>query len=132
MIDLSRRSGVGDTVSEYFEGVSSELSNDGKAMFAIVPAGRSFGFVGADLREFVTQCILRLLNSGGVPVRYADSGPLLWREQTQYGKSKEEIADAIVAEWLASGGGDPPWGWLWFVNRDVLNSARRPQSKQTS
>jgi hypothetical protein len=112
--------------------VSSELDDDGKAMFAIVPAGRSFGFTGRDLSEFVRLCILRLLSAGGMPVKYAESGPLLWREQMQYGQSKEEIADAIVAEWLAAGGGDPPWGWLWFVNRDVLNSARRSQSKQTS
>lgn len=132
MINLQQRRPSGVTVAEYLEGVPSELGDDGKAMFAIVPAGRSFGFTGRDLSEFVRLCILRLLSAGGIPVKYAERGPLLWREQTQYGKTKEEIADAIVAEWLAAGGGDPPWGWLWFVNRNVLNSARTPQSKQTS
>jgi hypothetical protein len=99
-------------------------------MWAIISAGKSFRFEGADLVEFVRRSVSRLLDAGGIPVRHADSGPLLWREQTQYGNTKEQIADAIVAEWLAAGGGDPPWGWLWFVNREVLDSARRPQSKQ--
>jgi hypothetical protein len=128
MIDLQRRRPSGVTAADYLEGVSSELGNDGKAMFGIVPAGRSFGFTGQDLSEFVRLCILRLLNAGGIPVKYADDGPLLWREQTQYGKTKSEIAYAIVAEWLASGGGDPSWGWLWFVNRDAFNSSRWQQS----
>lgn len=132
MIDLERRSGLGDTVAEYLETLPYELDGDGEGLWAIVPAGKSFRFEGADLVEFVRRCVLRLLDVGAVPVRHAKDGPLLWQEQTQYGQSNEEIADAIVAEWLAAGGGDPPWGWLWFVNRDVLNSARRPQSKQTS
>jgi hypothetical protein len=130
MINLQRRRPSGITAEEYLEGISSELGGDGKAMFAIVPAGRSFGFARENLIEFVRMCILRLLSAGGIPVKYAEDGPLLWREQTQYGKTQNETADAIVAEWLASGGGDPSWGWLWFVNRDAVNSSRRQQSKR--
>lgn len=132
MIDLKRRRSLGDSVAEWLQTLPYEIDGYGEGLWKIVPAGESFGFEGADLAEFVKRSVLRLLDVGGIPVRHADDGPLLWLEQMQYGQTKEEMADAIVAEWLAAGGGDPPWGWLWFVTRDVLNSARRPQSKQTS
>jgi len=125
MIDLGRRSGLGDTVTQYLETLPYELDGDGVGFWTIVPAGRSFRFEGADLAEFVRRSVLRLLDVEGLPVRYADDGPLQWQEQKQYGKTKEEIADAIVAEWLAAGGGDPPWSWLWFVTRDVLETDLR-------
>lgn len=68
---------------------------------------------------------MRLLEAGAVPVRHSPKGAALrWEEQTQYGSSREEIADAIVAEWIASGGGDPPWEYLWFVTREVLKTDR--------
>lgn len=129
MIDLqrSRRGDPEDTVSYYIETIPYYIDSDGEGLWHIVPGGRTFGFEGDDLTEFVRLCVLRLLEAGAVPVRHAESGALRWREQTQYGTTREEIADAIVAEWLKSGGGDPPWEYLWFVTREVLETARRRQ-----
>ncbi len=127
MIDLRRRRNLGDTAEEYLEELALFLDSDGEGLWAIVPAGKSFGFGGPDLSEFVKCCVLRLLSAQGIPVRHAGSGVLLWREQTHYGNTHEEIADAIVGEWLAAGGGSPEWGWLWFVTRDVLKTARRSE-----
>lgn len=125
MIDLKRRSALGDTVADYLEFLPYEIDGDGEGLWGIVPAGRSFGFSGDDLSEFVQRAVVRLLEAGGVPVRHANEGTRLWVEQKQYGTENEAVADAIVAEWLASGGGDPPWEWLWFVTRDVLEKEGR-------
>lgn len=126
MIDLSRRRPLGDTAAEFLECLPYEIDGDGEALWRIVPMGRGFGFKGDELAEFVRLCVLRLLDSGAVPVRHGpDDADLEWEEQAQYGSSREEIADAIVAEWLAAGGGNPKWEYLWFVTRRVLETARR-------
>jgi hypothetical protein len=126
MIDLHRRGAMGFTVAEFLEGLPSDTDGDGESLWSIVPTGRGFGFQGTELAEYVRLCVLRLLESGAVPVRHgSDDAVLEWEEQTQYGSSPDEIANAIVAEWLASGGGDPPWGYLWFVTREVLKTEKR-------
>jgi hypothetical protein len=116
MIDLHRRGAMGFTVAQFLEGLPSDTDNDGESLWSIVPTGRGFGFEGAELAEYVRLCVLRLLESGAVPVRHSAKGERLrWQEQMQYGSRPDEIADAIVSQWLATGGGDPPWGYLWFV-----------------
>lgn len=126
MIDLNQRCPMGFTVAEYLEGLPSETDSDGEGLWAIVPTGQGFAFQDAELSEFVRLCVLRLLDSGAVPVRHGPKdADLEWEEQTQYGTAHEQIADAIIAEWLATGGGDPPWEYLWFVTRRVLETERR-------
>ncbi|MEI9900805.1 MAG: hypothetical protein WDN31_12525 [Hyphomicrobium sp.] len=126
MIDLNRRGSEGFTIGEFLAGLPQEIDSDGEGLWSIVPTGRGFGFDGAELAEYVRLCLLRLLEAGAVPVRHSPlDESLLWKEQTQYGTQPEQIADAIVAEWLASGAGDPPWEYLWFVTREVLETARR-------
>ena len=129
MIDLQRRwpSGeVDETAADYIETRPHDIDGDGEGLWRIVPTGRGFGFAGDELTEFVRLCVLSLLNAGAVPVRHGpDDAELQWVEQTQYGTMRDEIADAIIAEWLASGGGDPPWEYLWFVTRRVLETDRR-------
>lgn len=123
MIDLKKISPLGDSVAEYIDTLPYELDGDGVGFWVIVPAGRSFGFEGKDLSEFVRLCVLRLLDVGGIAVRHADAGPLRWVEQPRYGRDKQSIAEAIVSDWLASGGGDPEWESLWFVTPRVLRDA---------
>jgi hypothetical protein len=38
-----------------------------------------------------------------------------WILQSQYGEVDEEIANAIVKEWLSTGAIDPDPGGLWFA-----------------
>lgn len=128
MIDMDRRRALGDSVAEYIETLPYETDSDGECIWRIVPAGESFGFEGEQLTEFVRRSVFRLLESGAIPVRYAEEGDLEWREQTHYGEEKSEAADAIVAEWLDAGGGRQEWDYLWFVTRRVLETSRRWQA----
>lgn len=123
MIDKNRKRLLGDTVAGYIDTLPYELDGDGVGFWVIVPAGRSFGFEGQDLADFVRLCIERLCDVGGFAVRHADHGPRRWVEQTRYGMTKAEIAGAIVEEWQLQGGGDPDWESLWFVTRRVLEES---------
>ena len=126
MIDVNRRHPGGFTLEKYLQSLPLEIDSDGEGLWAIVPKARGFGFEGVERAEYVRLCVLRLLEAGAVPVRHSSQGePMLWKEQTQYGTTHEEIADAIVAEWLATGGEDPPWEYLWFVTREVLETDLR-------
>ena len=123
-IDLKKVSPMGDTVEEYAEKIPYEIDSDGEGLWSIVPTGRNFGYDGEDLKDFVRLCLLSLFKAGGIPVRHGETLGMRWIEQKQYGAEPNEIADAIIAEWQAAGGGDPPWEWLWFVTRDVLQTAK--------
>lgn len=125
MIDLTRVRSLGDSVAEYLETLPGETDGEGESLFRIVPAGRSFGFQGEDLAEFVSLCVRRLLESGALPVIYAKEGKLQWAEQTHYGATPQEVSNAIVSEWLRNGGGQPDWSDVWFVTRGVLESSER-------
>lgn len=126
MIDITRAN-VDYTVEEYFDKLPYEIDNDGdgECLFRIIPVGQSFNFQGKELAEFVRLSIVRLLEAGAVPVLYAQEGELLWKEQTQYGETIEEIANAIVTEWLDNGGRQPEWDDLWFVSRSVAETDSR-------
>ena len=84
MIDLKRRSGMGDSAEEYLQTLPYETDSDGECIWRIVPAGESFGFEGEQLTEFVRLSVLRLLESGAIPVRYAEEGvDSLLRDKTR-------------------------------------------------
>lgn len=123
-ISLQKVRSLGDTVEEYAATIPYEIDGDGESLWKIVPGGRSFGYDGEDLKAFVRLCLLSLFKAGAVPVRHGEAPGMRWIEQKQYGAEPNEMADAIIAEWQAAGGGDPQWEWLWFVTRDVLRAAK--------
>ncbi len=120
MINLNSKSPLGDTAAGYIDTLPYELDGDGVGFWVIVPAGRSFGFEGADLGEFVRLCVARLLDVGGIVVRHAESGPRRWIAQTGYGNTTAAISASIVEEWQSGGGRNPEWDSLWFVTPRVL------------
>ena len=122
MIDFNKKGVLDDTVAEYLVTLPYAVDSDGEGLWEVVPDGRAYGFEGADLAEFVRLSVMRFLDVGCVPVRHSDAGPMRWIEQKQFGTDKNEIADAIVAEWQAAGAIDPPWEWLWFVTRRALQT----------
>jgi len=92
----------------------NELPFDAVGLWQIIPKGRhDFGLSGDKLIDFTRRHILALLARGAHPIRFGESGDK-WEVQTQYGATPEEIAEGIIAEWLASGQKDPDVEGLWF------------------
>lgn len=106
----------GKTVLEYIQTVPGELPVDAVGLWQMIPMGRQgFGLSGDDLTEFVQRCVLALLEKGAKPVMGGAGTQYDWTLQPQYGETNEEIASAVVSEWLASGAGDSDPGGLWFA-----------------
>lgn len=102
MTNEIRHKDHGDTVSEWIALIPGDLHNDAVGLWTIVPHGRDgFGLRGSALSDFVRRGILALLDAGAVPVRHKRGSGYDWSPQKQYGTGREEIADAVIAEWLA-------------------------------
>ena len=67
------------------------------------------------------RVLLGLLHAGAMPVM-RDETPVGWQALEQYGDSPEEVAEAVIAEWLASGDGDPD-DKRWFARPDRIGRA---------
>ncbi len=114
MMNPVRHKRHGITIEEDLALRPGELAIDAVGLWQIVPAGREgFGLSGSALYDYVRRHILNLLAKGAKPVRGVKQGPRFWRV-VEYGNTPEEIADAIIAEWKASGH-EPDPGGVWFA-----------------
>ena len=84
-------------------------------MWEIVPCGRyRFALEGPALIDFIRRCIHKLMDAGTKPVIKTNK-PNIWELQTQYGRNKHEVAEAVIQEWLRQGAPTPePWDGVWF------------------
>jgi hypothetical protein len=91
----------GRTVAEVLELLAGELPRDAVGLWQIVPQGRDgFGLSGNQLIAFVERGIRSLIASGAQPVRHVPDSGFEWTVQHQYGRTTDEIVNAIIAEWL--------------------------------
>jgi hypothetical protein len=103
-----------------------ELDDDvGIGLTTIVQTGKyDFGLEGAALIDFIRRSLRTLVEQGarpshwrapeGIPLHYGNDSP-------------EEIVEGVIADWLASGGGDLEWGDFRFTlpKYDALYDKRR-------
>ncbi len=121
----------GDTFEEYAEKVANELEIDAVGMWQIAPVGReNYGLSGAELADFVRCCLLALLRRGAKPfvVVTAPNGIKTRVVMNKYGTTPEQITNAIISEWLASGTDPEPYDSLWFALPKMIETA---MSKKT-
>jgi len=112
----ARDKNFGQTVIEYIQTVPGELPVDAVGLWQIVPAGREgFDLKGEDLAQFIRLCVFALLKHGAVPVTGGAGTEYDWLHEHRYGNTMDEIADAVVAEWMVSGAPDCDPGGLWFA-----------------
>ncbi len=105
----------GETIEERLLKIPNELEIDAVGLWQIISFGREgFGLTGAELVEYARLNILALLNRGAKPVIADFAGENDWKIKEGYGQTREEIAQAIISEWLISGK-DPDVGGLWFA-----------------
>jgi hypothetical protein len=111
-----RHKRYGHTMSEQIALFPGELPIDAVGLWQITPSGREdFGLEGAELVDFVRRSLYALIEAGAKPVIGGGGTDYYWIVQPQYGNSNSEIVENVIAEWLASGGGDPDPGGLWFA-----------------
>jgi hypothetical protein len=68
------------------------------------------------LREYVFLYVFALLSHGARVIDSANDGVHYWAPTDRYGEKPEEVAHAIVKEWIAQGEPDPPaWDSLAFA-----------------
>ena len=109
-MNMERRGKVYDrTIAQWISSVPAELDRDAVNLCQIVSAGRiEYELDDEDLAEFTRLSLATLLDSGAMPVMGSDN----WAGQPQYGRTKSEIIDGIIAEWQASNGDE---AYLWTV-----------------
>ncbi len=110
-----RHNRSGASVSEWVSGHTERLRDNGSGFWDIVSCLHNFDLDGPARIDFVRRTILALIAKGGRPV-VASEKELTWEETFKYGSKPEEIADAVIAEWMAEGGSEyVEWGRWWFA-----------------
>ena len=100
MTDELRDKYYGYTINEAIELIPGELPVDAVGLWQIVPKGRDgFGLSGEALDDFIRRAIAALLEADAVPVRHVHGSDYEWDIQRQYGSEREQIIEAILAEW---------------------------------
>jgi hypothetical protein len=113
------------TVDEWIAAVPNELSRDAIGLWHIVSTGRNgFGLSGAELVDYVRRNLLALFANGAKPVIGGIDKEYLWGRVGKYGDDPQQMADAIIDEWLTSGH-DPDAGDVWFATPNVYGERRR-------
>ncbi len=126
MIDTARNKFSGETVEEWLDMLPYELEGDATGLWTIIPAGRhDFGLTGDDLIEFTRRGLLALLREGAKPVHGSKEALSGWELAEGYGDTPEQIAEAVIVEWLASGGGDPDVSALWFATPKIYATPQK-------
>jgi len=115
----------GTPLDEWISKVTAELAVDAVGLWQIVSFGRDgFGLSGDELVEYVRRNLLALFENGAKPVIGATNNVHYWT-RVDYGDTNEEMADAVIGEWRATGE-DPDAGGVWFALPHVYERVRPP------
>ncbi len=102
MISEPRHRTTGEPLGLVIAQYPGELDIDAVGIWQIVPGGQgNFGLSGDALTEFVRKAIYALLDAGAVPVRHEPGSGYEWVRQQRYGISRDDIAEAVIKEWLS-------------------------------
>ena len=104
-------------MDQFAESVAAELAIDAVGMWQVVPYARK-DFSGDEklVEQAIRRCLLHMFGVGAMPVVAAHGGIHHWAVKDTYGKTNEQMANAIIAEWQAGGSLDPkPYDSLWFA-----------------
>jgi len=102
-------------IEDYMSGLAWELDNDeGVGMWTIVPMAGYFGLCGGARVDFMRRAIHILLAHGAIAVEPGGDGKRGWKPVFTLGETPHGVVESVIADWLESGGGDPPWDSVWF------------------
>jgi hypothetical protein len=115
-IEKIRRQFYGDSPDRWIALVPTGLNDIGVGLSAVVQAGRrGFRLEGSALIEFIRRALYALVERGAKPRHWGTiENPDRDIPLHYGGDSNSEIVEGVIADWLASGGGDLQWGDFWF------------------
>jgi hypothetical protein len=102
-------------VAQWQDYLVGQLRNYPVGFWQIIQDSRyDFRLVGDNLTECARLGMLALLWAGAKPIERVPDPPLTWRIVKRYGETPEQIADAVLTEWIAAGRGNPGEDAVWF------------------
>jgi hypothetical protein len=124
MTEEPRTKTDGIPLSEELEGYVTELKEDRVGLWWIIGSGKEdFEFTGKKLHDFIYLVIKTLIENGGVVGDDANSTKIIHIPTTRYGTKPDEIARAVLDEWIKAGEPDiDPWTGLVFVTEEFFTS----------
>lgn len=111
----------GLTPEEFTKVLYDGLEMDGLSFSSIISYLRhEYDLTLEELIHYVRLSIYELYDHGARPVKMATKQETdrYWIYQSQYGKTKEEIADNVIKEWKEDDYKDPDYMKLWFALLD--------------
>jgi hypothetical protein len=111
----------GETIEEAMGAWVYRARDEFETLDAIVESGmRYWRFEGDDLVEYVRRSIYALVDAGAQPFAGQIGAPAPEFYPTErWGRTREAIADALIAEWQRQGGGELPfWSYPFAFVED--------------
>ncbi len=126
MNNESRHKRHGDRMSEWIALTPYGLNDIGVGLYGIIANGRyGFDLEGPALVDFVRRSLRTLVSRGAVPRHRGKPGSPDRNIPLHYGSdTPNEIVEGVIADWLASGGGDLEWGDFWFALPKTFKDSR--------
>lgn len=105
------------TMRDWIDHVPKELDDIGVGLAELLDDGKyGFGLDGAALVDFIRRSLHALLDKGAKPRHWGSPSHPDRNVMLHYGNdTNDEIVEGVIADWLASGGGDLEWGDFWFA-----------------
>lgn len=105
----------GTPILEWIETIPAGIEDDHVSLWAILGAARGYGLDHEETIEFARRSIGSLLDAGAVPVVVTGVDSPMFAPTDRFGTRRDEIIDAVIADWLANGGGELDWGDYAFT-----------------
>jgi hypothetical protein len=123
MINEPRHKIHNTKITEWIACTPNDLDDIGVGLAGILDDGRhGFGLEGSELIDFVRRSLYVLVERGAKPRHWCSPSQIDRNVLLHYGNdTNDEIVEGVIADWLASGGGDLEYGDFWFALPGTLD-----------
>lgn len=122
----------GTPILEWIETMADAIEDDHVSLWGILAGAEGYYLDREETIEFARRCIGSLLDAGAVPVVITGMDSPMFAPTDRFGTQRDEIIEAVIADWLANGGGELDWGVYPFTfpkNFDLIETYRLKASQ---
>jgi hypothetical protein len=112
--DLTERF-TGTPILDWIEDIHYAIMDDHVSLWGLLSDANAFGLDANERVEFVRRCLRSIFDAGAVPVVFTGKVTPIFERTDRFGTTRDEIVEAVIADWLASGGSDLEWGAYPFT-----------------